>query len=448
MGLSRSLSARLIAAFFGVSLLGILLLGAYLASTTRSRFTDYWALQRTETEAALWAERYRAAGSWEDLSETPVETHLFLRLDVQPTIADTSGRVVIAGPGRRMGQIAPAEALDQGAPIVVDGQVVGTLVSPWERQPPPDRNPFLQAFYRALLVAGGGAALVALLLGIVLSRSLTHPLRDLTAAAEAVARGELGIETPVRAQDELGRLAATFNRMSADLATAERQRRQMTADIAHELRTPLSLILGHTEAMADGVLPADPDTLGIVHDEARRLARVVDDLRTLSLADAGQLSLTPQPLLVAHLLRRAVAAHLAQAAERAITLACDLPDDLPAALADADRVAQVLTNLLSNALRHTPPGGAVTLLARADASAVHLGVADTGPGITRDDLPHVFERFYRGDASRQRASGGSGLGLAIARSLVQAMGGAIWAESEPAQGAVLWFTLPLAPQSV
>jgi signal transduction histidine kinase len=444
MGLSRSLSARLIVAFFAVSLLGILLVAAYLVPTTRERFVVYWSGQRAETEATLWVERYRAAGSWQALAGTQSGAPALVRSDPLSVIADPSGVTVIAGPGHTIGQPVPPDLLEQGTSIVVDGVAVGTLVPLREQQPPPTRNPFLQGFYRALLIAGLGAAGVALLLGVFLSRSLTQPLRELTAAAEAVARGELGVETPVYAKDELGQLAQAFNRMSSDLATAEQQRRQMTADIAHELRTPLSLILGHTEAIADGVLPATAETMGVIHDEARRLARLVDDLRTLSLADAGQLSLSLQPLHVGHLLRRIAAAHQPQAAEHGITLRCEVADDLPLAWADADRVAQVLGNLLSNALRHTPSGGSITLQAEPDAACVRLGVADTGPGIADEDLPRVFERFYRGDASRQRASGGSGLGLAIARSLVLAQGGAIWAESQPGQGATLWFTLPVA----
>ncbi len=443
---SRSLSTRLILAFFGVSLLGTLLVGAYLALTTRERFEVYWTGQRAESQATLWAERYRVAGSWGALTASSTEAPL-MRSEPFAVIADPSGITVIASPGHVVGQPVPPEMLEEGFPIVVDDEFVGTLVPFRERQPAPSRDQFLQGFYRALWIGGLGATGVALILGVFLSRSLTQPLRELTAAAEAVARGELGVETPVYAEDELGQLARAFNRMSGDLAAAEEQRRQMTADIAHELRTPLSLILGHTEAIADGVLPADAKTMGVIHDEARRLARLVEDLRTLSLADAGQLSLSLQPLHVGRLMQSVAAAHQPQAAERGIAVRCALADDLPLALADGDRVAQVIGNLMSNALRHTPPEGAITLRAEPAETCVRLGVSDTGPGIAAEDLPRVFERFYRGDASRQRASGGSGLGLAIARSLVQAQGGAIWAESEPGQGATLWFTLPLAEAS-
>jgi signal transduction histidine kinase len=218
----------------------------------------------------------------------------------------------------------------------------------------------------------------------------------------------------------------------------------MTADIAHELRTPLSLILGHAEAIEDGVLPATPETVGIIHDEARSLARLVDDLRTLSLADAHQLTMAIQPVSPADLLQRAANTYRPRAAEHGITLSVDAADGLPRVAADSDRVAQVLGNLLSNALRHTPQGGTITLRAVEERALVRFGVSDTGPGIAADDLPRIFDRFYRGDASRHRESGGSGLGLGIARSLVEAQGGRIWADSPPRGGASFWFTLPLA----
>jgi len=439
----RSLGARLILAFVVVALISTSVVAAYVALATRHRFGQYELEQTSSTLATIWADRYAAAGGWEGIVITQVPRPGG-RPDVPLTVVDLSGHVVVAGPGARVGDPVPQEWLDQGVPIEVDGQVVGTLVPLWEQGPEPRPNPFMQDFYRALAIGGVAAILVALVLAVLFSRSLRRPLQELTHATRAVAQGKLGHQIPVRSHDELGQLAQDFNRMSADLAEAERQRRQMTADIAHELRTPLSLIIGHAEAIEDGVLPATPEALGIIHDEARSLARLVDDLRTLSLADAHRLALSIGPLAPAELLQRAASTYRARAAEQGVSLAVEAPGNLPPVEADADRVAQVLGNLLSNALRHTPPGGSITLCALAESGAVRVGVRDTGPGIAPEDLPHIFDRFYRGDASRQRETGGSGLGLGIARSLVEAQGGRIWAENAAGGGAALWFTLPLA----
>jgi two-component system, OmpR family, sensor histidine kinase BaeS len=307
---------------------------------------------------------------------------------------------------------------------------------------------FLRRVNHALFIASAGAILLSLMLSVLLSRSLTRPVRDLTVATEALTKGELGHQVPVRSQDEFGALARSFNAMSQALAHAENLRKQMTADIAHELRTPLSLILGHAEALDEGVLPPTPETMHVIHDEARRLSRLVEDLRTLSLSDAGELPLAVRPMSVQELVERTTAAYRAQAQRRDIDLHAEITPDLPEVLADPDRIAQVLGNLLSNALHHTPDGGKITVSAqREKGDAVRLAVQDSGPGIVAEDLERVFERFYRTDRSRARDEGGSGLGLAIARSLVVAHGGRMWAENGACsggaeQGATLLFTLP------
>jgi signal transduction histidine kinase len=301
----------------------------------------------------------------------------------------------------------------------------------------------LPDFYRALLIGTAGATALALLVGIALATSLTRPIRELTHATQAMARGELEQEIPVRSQDELGQLAASFNQMSAELARGERVRKQMTADIAHELRTPLSLILGHAEAIRDGVLPATPETLDIVYDEARRLTHLVEDLNTLSLSDAGRLPLHREPVSPAGLLQRAAAAHRPRALARDIALDVDAQDDLPRISADPVRMAQVLDNLLSNAMRYTPRGGRIHLAARQVDGELRLVIQDSGPGIPPEDLARIFDRFYRADKSRQRNEGGSGLGLAIARSIVEGHGGRLWAENAPTGGARFVIALPV-----
>jgi two-component system sensor histidine kinase BaeS len=288
--------------------------------------------------------------------------------------------------------------------------------------------------------------LASLILGVVLARTLTRTLREITDASRAIAKGDLKQQVPIRSQDELGELATSFNQMSSDLAKSQDLRRQMTADIAHELRTPLTVVLGHSEALSEGQLPPDPETFDIIYDETKRLNRLVDDLRTLSLSDAGELHLNRSRISPQELLDRSAAARKSEANSKNISLGVETSPGLPEVNVDADRMTQVLVNLLDNALRYTPEGGRVTLTGTQIPDGVAITVKDNGPGIPEVDLPYVFDRFYRGDKSRQREEGGSGLGLAIARSLIESQGGRIRAESQVGEGASFIIELPRAPE--
>jgi two-component system sensor histidine kinase BaeS len=218
----------------------------------------------------------------------------------------------------------------------------------------------------------------------------------------------------------------------------------MTADIAHELRTPMSLILGYTESLSDSKLPPTQETFDIIHDEAQHLSRMIDDLRTLSLADAGELPLTRRPIDVRALLERVMLAHLPEAQQQGVSIQVEAPPDLPPLEVDPGRMAQVLENLVSNALWYTPEGGQIVLSAEAKDGAINLRVKDNGTGIAADDLPFVFDRFYRADKSRQRQGNRSGLGLAIAKSIVEAHRGSLSVESSLGKGSTFAVALPLA----
>ncbi|MFH1086756.1 MAG: ATP-binding protein [Chloroflexota bacterium] len=450
----RSLSLKLVIAFALVCLTGITLIAVYVWRATTDEFGVFLVAHSRTDLVARWVEYYRRKDSWEGIARAQEWQRPPAPLPDRPpptwveasrvAVVDVEGRVVLAGRGYREGEIVSKRVLRLGVPIEVDGKVVGRLLLgfvPSIVQTPRDR--FIQRFTLALLMGGGGAIAAALLVGVLLSHSLTRPLRDLTAATEAVSRGELDQRIEVRSRDELGELAQSFNRMSARLAQAQALRRQMTADIAHELRTPLSLILGHAEAVADGVLAPTHETLGIIYDEAQRLVRLVDDLRTLSLSDAGELSLYREPSAPRQLLASAAAAHQPMAEDQGVRLGVVADEELPTVDVDPDRIAQVLDNLLTNALRYTPQGGEIILSAQAHADGVALAVRDSGPGFAEADLPHLFERFFRSDASRQR-EGGSGLGMAIARSMVELHGGRIWAENAPGGGARVVFSVPAA----
>ncbi|MGD2179360.1 MAG: ATP-binding protein, partial [Anaerolineae bacterium] len=339
--------------------------------------------------------------------------------------------------------LVPAEELAQGVAVEADGQVVGfALLTGEAPELSPQEERYLARTNRSSLYSALAATLVALILGVFLARTLTRPVRELTVATQALAQGELEQQIPVRSRDELGELAASFNQMSADLARANELRRQMTADIAHDLRTPLTVMAGYLEALRDGVLQPSPERFETMHQEALHLRRLVEDLRTLSLADAGELTLNREPVPPGLVLEQAAAAYQHQAELQGVELIVDAAPSLPHISVDPDRMAQVLGNLVSNALRHTPAGGRISLVAGREPNQVMLAVQDTGAGISPDELPHVFDRFYRGSEAREGDGGESGLGLAIARSIVEVSGGTISVESTLGQGTTFTIALP------
>jgi signal transduction histidine kinase len=286
------------------------------------------------------------------------------------------------------------------------------------------------------------AGVLAILLGLILTRSLVKPLRVVRDAARRIGAGELSHRVPVTTRDEIGDLATQFNEMAEALERDEQLRRQMMADIAHELRTPLSVIRGQVEALQDGVFALSPENIAPIHDQTLLLGRLVEDLRDLALAEAGRLPLERAEVAVDKLVRRVVEAFQPRAREKGLALSAELPESLPPALADAQRLEQVLGNLLSNALQHTPQGGAITVRAWGEPGWVSLAVQDNGAGIAAEDLPHIFERFYRSDKTRSRANGSTGLGLSIAKQLIEAHGGTIRVESTPGKGSTFTVRVP------
>lgn len=287
-----------------------------------------------------------------------------------------------------------------------------------------------------VVLAGLAAGLVGLLLALLLVRRITRPLATLTQASHRIAEGDLGVRAPVQSQDELGDLALTFNHMANSLQTQETLRRNLVADIAHELRTPLAGIQGTIEAMQDGVFALDHENLASNHNQVSLLNRLIEDLRTLAHAEAGQLTLERMPVDLLQLCEAEVSAFQPHAAAHCVTLTLTCGHNIPLLQGDGQRLGQVLKNLLANARRHTPPGGQVQVALTSTGQNVQLSVIDSGEGISATDLPHIFERFYRGDGSRSRQSGGVGLGLAIVRQWVQLHDGKVWAESPPSRGRV------------
>lgn len=304
---------------------------------------------------------------------------------------------------------------------------------------------FRAAMLQALLLSAGAATLAAVVASLLVSTRIVLPIQRLLAASQRIASGHYAERVTTTDPDELGALAAQFNSMATELEAAERRRVALIGDVAHELRTPLATIEGYTEGLLDGVVAPDAEAWALLHDEAGRLRRLVQELQELSRAEAHQLPLQLRPCSPAALIEQAVRRIGAQFAEKGVTLAADVPADLPAVRADNDRIIQVLINLLGNALRSTPAGGAVQVRAEPQLDTVTFHVADSGIGIAPEHLPHLFERFYRVDKARSRALGGSGIGLTISRAIVEAHDGQIWAASAgPGQGATFSFSLPIA----
>ncbi len=303
----------------------------------------------------------------------------------------------------------------------------------------------LQVLRRTMLVAALIAGAWALFASLLVSESVAGPLRRLVAGARALAAGQLDHRIREGGPQETREMARAFNQMAADLQEAESSRRELTADIAHELRTPLTVLQANLSAMIDGVYDMGQEEVSALYDQVLRLNRLVADLGQLAAFEAGHLAIEVAPTDLGAALERSLALFRPAAEAKGVALTIGRPPELPAVLADGSRVGQVLANLLSNALRHTPAGGTITVSAAAVGEMVEVSVSDTGEGITESDLPRVFKRLYRVDQSRSREHGGSGLGLAIARQLVEAMHGTIGVSSRPGQGSRFWFRLPPAP---
>jgi signal transduction histidine kinase len=499
----RSLTFKLVLAFLLTSVAGVVLASVFIRQSVTREFDSYVIAQQRASFVDDVGTYYATSGSWAGidrwlrdqaarrLAETdsaPSEATRRGVLRLRFVLVDDAGVVVVP-----FGRYAPGAAVDRaeiarGTPVTVDGRTVGTVLTPdfadFRNAP---ENRYLARTDDALGIAAAVMVGVALVLGVLLARVITRPVRELTTAAQKIAGGDLEQRVPVRSRDELGVLAAQFNHMSADLAHATQLRRQMTADVAHDLRTPLTVIAGYLEALRDQVLKPTPERFATMYDETRLLLRLVDDLHTLSLADAGDLPIERRPNAPRQLLEHVAQTYCHAAEQQGVALRVDAADDVPEVCVDGEQLARALGNLVSNALRYTPAGGTITLAATADhrlptadlsqnketrrqaapadtnlpvsqspslpgreksvggrPSSVVFTVSDTGVGIAAEHLPSIFERFYRADPSRQEETGGSGLGLAIVKSIVEAHGGRIGVESALGGGTTFTIALPLS----
>jgi signal transduction histidine kinase len=371
----RGLWLKLTAAALLVAILGVSLVALLANRVTVSELRYYMVRgQLTDAEElqAELADYYATHGGWDGVATVLAAWHGpgrgSGRGGGQLYLADAEGRIVAGATSEELGRELDEGTLQHGQSVEVDGQVVGTLIvsNAWTGALGQVEKEVLSQVNRALIWGGLGAVLVALLFGTVLAWRITTPVRHLTRAAEDIAAGNLDSRAEVNSEDEIGQLARSFNRMADNLARSDELRRRMTADIAHELRTPLSVIRGQIEAIQDGIFPPDSAHLAPIHEEILLLNRLIEDLRTLTLAEAGQLALRKAAVDPAALVTRTIAKFAPLAAEHDITVVMEMGSQLPSIAIDSHRIEQVLTNLVANALRHTPPQGIITVTAEAD----------------------------------------------------------------------------------
>jgi signal transduction histidine kinase len=481
---SLSLRTKLILSYLAVALGAILLMIAVVAIAVQIYFYQAQVSQlRAETEgvAQQAAQFYQQNNnSWNDLgisSKTYFAPPLIV-IDTQG-VAHTPQLPPVFAPYESTLQQALDQALHgqessgtlqsnsnapdafsglyASVPIQLNKQIIGAVLLMQPNHYPRGFSPtaFLVNVDLIILIAGVGITLVVIAFSLFMARRLTRPLVSLTQAAEEMKAGHYDQRVEqLRSQDELGRLALTFNSMADKIAAdvnelreQEQLRRDLIANIAHDLITPLTAIQGYSEAIADDVIAAPAErheTAQLIGREVQRLRRLVGDMQNMTSLEAGRAPLEVAPLDLHDLVTETLAVIAPECEQAEIALSNTIDPATPLVLADSDRVTQVLLNLLDNARRHTPSGGKIAVGARPEGAWLVVWVSDTGVGIDPQDLPHIFERFYRVDRSRSAASGGSGLGLAIIKAIITAHGGATWAQSTPGQGTAICFTLPLA----
>jgi signal transduction histidine kinase len=398
----------------------------------------------TQITSSLYYQYLRQSLSWEGVQSLVIDTALVSGTHI--LLVAVNGTVLADSRGTLLGEYYNPDLPGSTLQIPWSGEIIGKVYITTD----PGAGPYvafrrLSALISRFLLLGGAVAIaIALILTFVLSRRMSSPIGVLANAARRLGRGDLSQRVQLQGKGEVEMLAQAFNSMATDLERAEQSRRNLVADVAHELRTPLSNIQGYLEAIRDRVMKPNAATIRSLNEEAALLSRLVNELQELSLAEAGELKLVYQAEDIAKLVKQAVAPWQPKVAAKEISLSLDLPDNLPLVNIDWQRVNQVLHNLLENAVAHTHKGGTINVAAVTQDGWVEVSVSDTGEGIPAEDLPHIFERFYRVDKSRARATGGSGLGLTIAKRLVETHGGKITVQSELGKGSRFSFTLPIA----
>ncbi|MFC1962555.1 sensor histidine kinase [Chloroflexota bacterium] len=459
----RSLTWKLGGALLLIVIVSVGLM-AYLTNLSTTRELRHYVSQSnmmyTQSLADSLGDLYAEEQSWSNLQETlqnfPLSTS-------ERILVTDSSAVIVADTSREwLGKESKDIGLSDGTPITVSDQMVGNLYLLTSGEMGMGRGrmggrsshtipivitaeeDLLEQVNDSLWKVGLIAAAVTLVIGLILTRQITRPVRALTSGARHLTKGELSYRVDVKSRDEIGELADSFNVMASSLERGEQSRRQLTADIAHELRTPLTVIEGTVDGIIDGVFLPDMDHLRSIKEQTLLLTHLISDLHDISLAESGQLRLNFASTDMVELVRRMVSNYEVNALEKNVRIKLAEATQAIEIRIDPVRMEQVFSNLLTNAIRHTPSGCSITVTIKNDEEGLAISVADTGEGIAPEDLPNVFERFYRSGSARSRKEGGTGLGLAIVKQMVEAHGGKVWAKSELGKGSVFYITLPFA----
>lgn len=450
-----------------VSVLGVVLAAQFGAAREVRLFMSRGGMIRLESLADQLEEYYRQNQSWNGVEvlleaflaspgggmgnrpEHAGQGMMARMMGGDLLLADAEGKVVADTSGTRLSERLSEAEFDLALPLKSGWKTVGYLLLVGGMSfSTGDERFLIERLTQAAVTGGLIAAGIAIGLAFVIAYRIARPVQLLTGAAQRLSLGDLSQRVKIAGNDEVAELGRAFNQMAESLQRAQESRRAMTADIAHELRTPLAVQRANLEALQDGVYELTPANLEPILEQNRLLTRLVEDLRLLALADAGQLKMELTPTDLTSLLEQMVERFRAQVEAQQVSIQLQSPSKRPILMLDPMRFEQVLGNLLSNALRYTPPGGEIQIRLTTSPFQVTMTMRDTGPGIPEEALPFIFERFYRADRARSRQEGGSGLGLAIARQIVEAHGGQLTAANHPQGGAVFTVCLPVSPQPV
>ncbi|MBS3788585.1 HAMP domain-containing protein [Candidatus Bipolaricaulota bacterium] len=436
-----SLRWKLLVGFILVVSLAIGTVGFIATRTTKREFDRYISQDKAlkyQRLALTLSSYYEETGSWkgvQNLIDKIKQTY-----NTQIVLTDPKGAVITDSSGQLTGESFNKEFGLKIATIGERDNPFGFLYLK-DRKRSEIENVFLSSVNNSIIMAAVVSVLAAIALIFYYSRKTLNPIKELTAAAERIKEGHLNQEVKVKTRDEVGTLASAFNSMAQELRKQERLRKNMVSDVAHELRSPLTKSHGYLEAIKEGRMEPDQETIEALYRNSKALKKLVDDLNDLTRAEAGQLDLERKPILLQEVTESTRESIQFMLNEKDLKLKVDLPDDV-LVYVDPDRIQQVLRNLLDNAIAYSKQGGTIRTTAKTQEDQVEIRVEDNGEGIPKSDLRHIFDRFYRVDRSRSRETGGSGLGLTIAREIIEAHGGKIEAESEKGEGTTLIFTLP------
>ena len=455
---------KLLIAFLFIAVLSSVVTTVLLSFTTRSLF-DWYVQSNTEARATQWqrllAAYYTERGSWDGVGAL-IRSTQFVRgrggprhLMMPPAtagperiiLADQTGRIIADSSGTDIGLFLTDMTIPSRLPITVNGEVVGSvaIVTGFQKGLMTLEAAFLRRMTTTSIIGGAIIALIGIGLAFIFSRHLSQPLSKLAIAARQMASGNFDVKLQVSTGDEMEEVAHAFNFMKDSLKANEEARHKLVADVAHELRTPLSVLRGNLESMQEGITEPTQETIVSLHDEVLRLSRIVQDLLNLGQMESGGFTLNLELTNIVEVITRVTSVFAAETDARGIRLETNIQGTLPNTQADPDRIVQVLVNLLANAVHHTPDGGEISVSASRIDDNIVVSVTDSGPGIAKEDLPHVFDRFYRTDRARDRAAGGTGLGLAIVKGIITAHRGSIRVESEPGISTTFTFSLPDLP---